>query len=267
MEPQYSTQQDPTPPIPAPSSMPMDNLPKTSPPPRHIPKKLAILVLIVIGFIFIGGLISAYFMKQNSNNEIAAIPTPTPVKDQVACTQDAKQCPDGSYVSRQGPNCEFTKCPEIKNGSKQGWLTYVNKGANYSIEYPNTLDANCEDIYGCGFHPKEENPDDNNFFRIKNITDDPNFDPESREKILEQMKMKVGEKKTFDETIFERLPDKSVANINAVVITNPHEEGMTRKAYLLYKGDDLYLIDGFYGTTNLTEKDFDEIVLSFKFTN
>lgn len=29
----------------------------------------------------------------------------------VVCTQEAKQCPDGSYVSRTGPNCEFAKCP------------------------------------------------------------------------------------------------------------------------------------------------------------
>jgi hypothetical protein len=29
----------------------------------------------------------------------------------VACTEDAKQCPDGSYVSRSGPACEFAPCP------------------------------------------------------------------------------------------------------------------------------------------------------------
>lgn len=29
----------------------------------------------------------------------------------VMCTMDAKQCPDGSYVSRIGPRCEFTPCP------------------------------------------------------------------------------------------------------------------------------------------------------------
>lgn len=28
-----------------------------------------------------------------------------------ACTQEAKLCPDGSYVSRTGPNCEFAACP------------------------------------------------------------------------------------------------------------------------------------------------------------
>lgn len=30
---------------------------------------------------------------------------------QVYCTQEAKLCPDGSYVGRTGPNCEFAKCP------------------------------------------------------------------------------------------------------------------------------------------------------------
>jgi len=29
----------------------------------------------------------------------------------VVCTQEAKQCPDGSYVGRSGPNCEFASCP------------------------------------------------------------------------------------------------------------------------------------------------------------
>ncbi len=37
-------------------------------------------------------------------NSIAATPT-------TACTQEAKQCPDGSYVGRTGPNCEFSPCP------------------------------------------------------------------------------------------------------------------------------------------------------------
>jgi hypothetical protein len=30
----------------------------------------------------------------------------------IACTEEAKQCPNGSYVSRTGPNCEFALCPE-----------------------------------------------------------------------------------------------------------------------------------------------------------
>jgi len=29
----------------------------------------------------------------------------------IACTMEAKACPDGSYVGRTGPNCEFQACP------------------------------------------------------------------------------------------------------------------------------------------------------------
>jgi hypothetical protein len=29
----------------------------------------------------------------------------------VFCTQDAKQCPNGSYVGRVPPNCAFAPCP------------------------------------------------------------------------------------------------------------------------------------------------------------
>lgn len=38
---------------------------------------------------------------------------PQPIPQEVFCTADVKQCPDGSYVGRTGPNCEFTKCPEF----------------------------------------------------------------------------------------------------------------------------------------------------------
>lgn len=33
------------------------------------------------------------------------------VEEPVFCPQDAMQCPDGSWVGRQGPNCEFAPCP------------------------------------------------------------------------------------------------------------------------------------------------------------
>ena len=38
--------------------------------------------------------------------------TPTPKSNQTACSMEAKLCPDGkNYVSRTGPNCEFSPCP------------------------------------------------------------------------------------------------------------------------------------------------------------
>ncbi|NCC22040.1 MAG: hypothetical protein EOM26_06210 [Alphaproteobacteria bacterium] len=41
----------------------------------------------------------------------------TPYSDgaeHVLCTAEAKLCPDGTAVSRTGPNCEFAPCPELK---------------------------------------------------------------------------------------------------------------------------------------------------------
>ena len=31
--------------------------------------------------------------------------------EQVACTMDARACPDGSYVGRVPPSCDFAPCP------------------------------------------------------------------------------------------------------------------------------------------------------------
>jgi|SRR3989344_5077558 len=46
--------------------------------------------------------------------ELSQPPTPTPTSksrgNQVICTQDAMQCPNGTWVGRTGPNCEFI-CP------------------------------------------------------------------------------------------------------------------------------------------------------------
>ena len=45
-----------------------------------------------------------------------------PIKP-VACTMDAKQCPDGSYVSRISPKCEFAECSDLKTGLLKGKVT------------------------------------------------------------------------------------------------------------------------------------------------
>lgn len=36
--------------------------------------------------------------------------TTPPESELIYCTQDAMQCPDGNYVGRTGPNCQFV-CP------------------------------------------------------------------------------------------------------------------------------------------------------------
>ncbi len=53
------------------------------------------------------------------------------------CTMDAKQCPDGSYVGRSGPKCEFAVCPGA--ATDVTWKTIIDKKAGVSFRYPETL--------------------------------------------------------------------------------------------------------------------------------
>jgi len=63
---------------------------------------LIILILSVSGYLFLG--------KSSSSSTDSTL-TPEPV----VCAQEAMLCPDGkTYVSREAPNCEFAKCPEIQ---------------------------------------------------------------------------------------------------------------------------------------------------------
>jgi len=54
-----------------------------------------------------------------------------------ACTKEAKVCPDGSAVGRQGPNCEFAECPVAQAVDETAdWKTYTNNKYGYEISYP-----------------------------------------------------------------------------------------------------------------------------------
>jgi len=45
------------------------------------------------------------------------------IQKSVACTEEAKICPDGSAVGRTGPNCEFAECPTVNIDETADWQT------------------------------------------------------------------------------------------------------------------------------------------------
>jgi hypothetical protein len=100
---------------------------------------LLLLALVGIGILFTLGKL---FMVA------PASPVPSPSGSQVACTLDAKLCPDGSAVGRVGPNCEFAQCPLATSTSYIGKMTLAlgEKGgtADVAITPLNVLeDSRC----------------------------------------------------------------------------------------------------------------------------
>lgn len=65
-----------------------------------------------------------------------------PEGGQVACTKEAKVCPDGSIVGRVGPKCEFAACPVAENtGSESGnnieytTKNYKDSNGEFTFDY------------------------------------------------------------------------------------------------------------------------------------
>lgn len=55
-----------------------------------------------------GEVMSLTIIGPNNSNTNTS---PNNSNNRVGCTEEAKQCPDGSSVGRTGPNCEFSQCP------------------------------------------------------------------------------------------------------------------------------------------------------------
>ncbi len=88
-----------------------------------------ILIIILIATLALGG----YLVYQKY--QVTHTPPQTTPYDPVACSQDAKLCPDGSYVSRVGPNCEFAPCPST-GSDISNWKTYTNTEYKITFKYP-----------------------------------------------------------------------------------------------------------------------------------
>jgi len=61
-------------------------------------------IIVIIGIVLLVGA-AGYFVVNRQ--------TVSPPTLDLACTEDLKLCPDGSYVGRTGANCEFAECPGV----------------------------------------------------------------------------------------------------------------------------------------------------------
>lgn len=73
---------------------------------------------------------------------------PVPL-DRVGCTEEAKLCPNGSYVSRIGPRCEFAPCTSFSPSPEptldtSGSKTYRNEQYGFEVKYPENWSVRTE---------------------------------------------------------------------------------------------------------------------------
>ncbi len=74
-------------------------------------------------------------------------PVVTPTPEPVACTMDAMMCPDGSYVGRSGPNCQFV-CP-IPTAQDKGIVISikVDRASDTAYKLPITINGYVSDTH------------------------------------------------------------------------------------------------------------------------
>ncbi|MFA6511947.1 MAG: hypothetical protein WCV86_02390 [Patescibacteria group bacterium] len=108
-------------------------------------------ILLIIGGVVLAGILGFVIWQLPSMTNTQTTNTANIVvnTNAVACTQEAKLCPDGSAVGRTGPNCEFAACPGETNTniSTADWKTYANNEFDFTFQYPNSwIVENWKDI-------------------------------------------------------------------------------------------------------------------------
>ncbi len=72
--------------------------------------KFVLIILSALSIFLIGAVMWLYIFDYFDERY-------TDVPGQVACTEEAKLCPDGSYVVRTGLMCEFAGCPTVTSST------------------------------------------------------------------------------------------------------------------------------------------------------
>ena len=97
--------------------------------------KILALVLFVTFPLFGFLLEMNYQLLLDKTKYHTTMPTTPPAK--VGCTADAKACPDGTYVGRVLPSCDFEMCP-----------VYPNPTSEVNTSVTDSVATSCTSVYG-----------------------------------------------------------------------------------------------------------------------
>jgi len=108
-------------------------------------------IFLILGVIILAGAAGYFVVRQR-------MPLQKPTV--TICAQDAKQCPDGNYVGRQGPDCTFSACPNTPPPSNlscksnadcaNGFLCHANVcAAPIGRQCNGSDDTSCPADYEC----------------------------------------------------------------------------------------------------------------------
>jgi len=86
--------------------------------------------LIIVGLIVIFVTVCYFSLPWRTAQRMHRIQPP------IACTMEARLCPDGSAVGRSGSWCEFAACPVVQNPETTGGIIYRNERYGFSLTLP-----------------------------------------------------------------------------------------------------------------------------------
>lgn len=119
---------NPTPtPIGSPEPTAKAATPPTSPKSGSFKSKLPWLLVVLLLVLIVP--LAGYVAMNELSKTMTPSPIPSPIPE-VACTQEAKICPDGSSVGREGPNCEFSPCPTGNASTSADFKEFLNDLTN-----------------------------------------------------------------------------------------------------------------------------------------
>lgn len=170
---------------------------------------LPLIIAVILVLLAIGGAGAFYFLNSNENKPSE--------EEQVACSMEAKICPDGSAVGRQSPTCEFAPCPTQTPEEKTEESTpsapqtmYSNPVYKYSFSYNSNL------IYEKSSTPEENVIETLYFNPTKPANEENNVFIASLSGLnLETEKSKL----TTEDESYSSKPTFSSKNINGINVT------------------------------------------------